>query len=196
MPKDVLFDETTVLRKATALFSNKGYNGTSMDELTKATGLSRSSIYNTFGDKHELFMKSLRHYLEEEQKSMTEAVQKTGSPLKKIQLAFKYIVEVILADKPRNGCLMVNTTTELANTDKEVCTQAVENMDGMEKQFAEWIKAGQQQGEISTAFTPQAMARFLFNAYSGIRVTGKSKPDRKVLEDIVKVNLAVLQPPA
>lgn len=192
MPKEVLFNEETVLQKATALFWHKGYNGTSMDDLTKATGLSRSSLYNSFGDKHSLFMRCLHYYLADQQKSLMQAVGVTSSPLKKIKIAFKYMVDVILQDGKRDGCLMVNTTTELSNIDGDVGTLVLQNTDAMEHLFQQWVKEAQQQGEMSKTFTPQAVARHLFNTYSGLRISGQAKPDKKSLDDIVKVALSVL----
>jgi len=121
-----------------------------------------------------------------------QAVNTTDSPLKKIKIAFKYMVDVILKDDKRNGCLMVNTTTELSNLDEEVGAVALKNTDGMEHLFQQWVKEAQQQGEISKTFTPQAIARHLFNTYSGLRVSGQAKPDKKSLDDIVKVALSVL----
>lgn len=192
MPKEVLFNEETVLQKATALFWHKGYNGTSMDDLTKATGLSRSSLYNSFGDKHRLFMRCLHYYLSSQQQSLMQAVAVTSSPLKKIKIAFKYMVEVILRDEKRDGCLMVNSTAELSNVDEEVGVLALQNMEGMEHLFQQWVKEAQQQGEMSKTFTPQAIARHLFNTYSGLRISGQAKPDKRSLDDIVKVALSVL----
>jgi len=192
MPKDVLFNEETVLQKATAIFWNKGYNGTSMDDLTKATGLSRSSLYNSFGDKHALFMRCLQYYLSDQQKALMKAVNTTDSPLKKIKIAFRNIIDVLLKDDKRNGCLMVNTTTELSNLDEEIGALALKNTNGMEHVFQQWVKEAQQQGEISKTFTPQAIARHLYNTYSGLHVNAQARPDRKSLEDIVKVALSVL----
>jgi TetR/AcrR family transcriptional repressor of nem operon len=192
MPKERSFTEDAVLQKAMELFWNKGYNGTSMDELTKATGLSRSSMYNSFGDKHALFMKSIRFYQAQQQKALMESVEKGGSAIRKIQLAFRHLLEDILEDKLRKGCLMVNTTTELSNLDKEISTLVLENLQGMENVLYEWVKAGQQQGEISQSFSAQALARHLYNSYNGMRIVGQTKPDRKSLEDIIKVALSVL----
>ena len=193
MPKEVLFDEATALQRATDLFWEKGFNGTSMDELTKATGLSRSSIYNTFGDKHHLFMRSLEYYQGQQQEEMSAAVKKANSPLKKIQQLFKFAVESTLKDAQRKGCLVVNTTTELANMDTEIADFLLKNMNEMEQVFQELIKDGQKLGEISTAFPAAALARHLFNTYSGMRVGGKAKPERKALEDIANVALSVLK---
>ena len=192
MPKEVLFDEHAALQKATELFWTKGYNGTSMDELTRVTGLSRSSIYNTFGGKHKLFMRCLRFYLDDQQQLLQDLAGKVGHVIERIRTAFQYAIEEILSDRMRKGCLMVNTTTEMVNQDKEIAAVAADNMDEMEGMFAAWIREGQDAGEISTAFTPKSLAKHLFNTYSGLKVSGKTKPDRKSLEEIVKVALSVL----
>lgn len=192
MPKEVLFNEETVLQRATALFLNKGYNGTSMDDLTKATGLSRSSLYNSFGDKHSLFMRCLQYYQSTEQGAIKVAVNSATSPVKKIKTAFRHLIDVILKDDKRNGCLLVNTTAELASVDKEVCDLIFRNTDTMEHLFAQWVKEAQQLGEISKTFTPTAIARHLFNTYAGLRISGQSTSDKKFLDDIVKVALSVL----
>src|SRR5690242_627564 len=98
MPKKKQFDETEVLMKAKDLFSEKGYNGTSMDDLVQATGLSRSSIYDTFGDKHGLFLKSLNFYRCSEQGDLEKQCSKTDSPKKKIRYIFDHSIKNILAD--------------------------------------------------------------------------------------------------
>ena len=61
--------------------------------------------------------------------------------------------------------------------------------------FAAWIREGQAAGEIPSVFTPAVLAKHLFNTYSGLKVFGKAKPERKALEDIVKVALSVLEGP-
>ncbi len=99
MPKTKQFDETEVLNKARELFCVKGYNGTSMDDLVQTTGLSRSSIYDTFGDKHGLFLKTLELYRCSQLSGLEEQCAKTDSPKKKIRLIFDYSVKDMLSDK-------------------------------------------------------------------------------------------------
>ncbi|HVU57411.1 MAG TPA: TetR/AcrR family transcriptional regulator [Puia sp.] len=193
MPKEVLFDEEDVLRRGTELFWTKGYNGTSMDELTRATGLSRSSIYNSFGGKHELFMRCLRYYLNDQEGQLRGLADKIRHVDQRIRAAFQYAVEDIVTDRMRKGCMMVNTTTEMVNQDKEIAAVAAENMENMERIFTDWIKEGQAAGDIHTKLAPQALAKHLFNTYSGLKVYGKTRPDRKTLEDIITVALSVLE---
>jgi TetR/AcrR family transcriptional repressor of nem operon len=193
MPKEILFDEQSALQQATELFWTKGYNGTSIDELTKATGLSRSSIYNTFGGKHALFMRSLRFYLDDQQRQLGGLGGKVGHAAERFRVLFRSAIEDILSDRMRKGCMMVNTTTEMVNMDKEIAGVAADNMEWMERLFAEWIREGQAAGGINAAFAPEALAKYLFSTYSGLKVSGQAKPDRKSLEDIVKVALTVLE---
>lgn len=193
MPKEILFDEEEVLRRATELFWTRGYNATSMDELTRATGLSRSSIYNSFGGKHDLFMRCLRYYVNDQERQLHELAGKMKPVDQRIRAAFQFAVEEILADRMRKGCMMVNTTTEMVNQDKAIAAVAAENMENMEKLFADWIREGQAAGDIHTTLAPQVLGRFLFNTYSGLKVYGKTRPDRKPLEDIITVALSVLE---
>lgn len=192
MPKVKQFDEAEVLSRAKEVFSEKGYNGTSMDDLVQATGLSRSSIYDTFGDKHGLFLKSLDQYRCSQQNDLMQLLDKTNSPKKKISLVFDYTVKDILADKKRRGCLLINVSMELTCVDKEIAGIASANMEEMEQDFYKWVKEGQAKGEISRRFSPKALAKHLYNSMVGLRITGRNRPDPESLREIVKINLAIL----
>src|ERR1051325_754857 len=163
--------------KAKELFSEKGYNGTSMDDLVQATGLSRSSIYDTFGDKHGLFLKSLNYYRCSQQGDLAKQCDRTDSPKKKIRYIFDYTIKDILADKECKGCLMINVTTELSAVDKDVAAIAISNMEEMEQVFSSLVKEGQSKGEISKKFTPKALSRHLYSSLMGLRISGVNRPD-------------------
>ncbi len=192
MPKAKQFNEGEVLQKARDVFWKQGYNGTSMDELVKATGLSRSSIYDTFGDKHGLYVKSLKYYSEAQTEKLLIELPSGLSSRKRINWFFQHHIDVSLTDPNRKGCFMLNSTTELANLDNSINQLAVDNMDQMEALFLSWIKEGQANGEISKRFKAKALSRHLFNCINGLKVIGQTKPDKSTLEDIVKVSLSVL----
>lgn len=181
-----------MLYKAKEVFSEKGYNGTSMDDLVQATGLSRSSIYDTFGDKHGLFLKSLNQYRCDQQNDLRQLLAKADSPRKKISIVFDYTVKDILADKKRRGCLLINVSMELTCVDKEVADIASENMEEMEKLFYQWIKEGQAKGEIAHKFPPKQLAKHLYNSLMGLRLTSRNRPDQDALREIVKITLSIL----
>ncbi len=192
MPKKKQFDETEVLVKAREVFSEKGYNGTSMDDLVQATGLSRSSIYDTFGDKHGLFLKSLNQYRCSQTADLEKQCAKSESPKKKIRAIFDYVIREITADKDRKGCLMINVNMELSAVDKDVAAVSLTNMEELEQTFSSLVKEGQAKGEISKKFTPKALGRHLYSSLMGLRVSGMSRPDAEALREIVKLALSIL----
>jgi TetR/AcrR family transcriptional regulator, transcriptional repressor for nem operon len=186
MPKVKLFKEEEVLDTITQLFWTKGYNGTSIDELVNASGLSRSSLYDTFGGKHDLFLKSLQHYLQQTNNTLKQELQNITSPKKKIEQFFRYAVTDILNDKKRKGCFMVNSSTELCNVDKKVAGITVNNMQNVTAQFTQWIKEAQKAGEILNTQPAATLAISLYASFCGMRVLGQSSPDKKLLDDVVK----------
>lgn len=192
MPKTKQFDEAAVLEKARNVFWKKGYNGTSMDELVKATGLSRSSIYDSFGDKHGLYMKALQHYQQEKRQSLVEGIPSAFSSRKKIGWIFQNSIAQALCDRQRKGCFMVNTTTELANIDSSMNKIVNANMEAMEEIFHTLVKEGQAAGDINRKFSARALARNLFSSFNGLTIIGQTRPDKELLEDIAKVALSVL----
>lgn len=192
MPKTKQFDEKEVLSKAQEVFCQKGYNGTSMDDLVQATGLSRSSIYDTFVDKHGLFLRCLQQYMCNENSGVDKIIAKTDSPKKKIRLLFEHVVQVILSDKQRKGCLLINTTMELTCVDKEVTDLAYANMEGLEQRFYNWVKEGQASGEITKKFPAKALSRHLYNSITGLQVRGRTRPEADTMRDIMKVALSIL----
>lgn len=192
MPKTKQFDEIEVLLKAREVFNEKGFTATSMDDLVKATGLSRSSIYDTFGDKHGLFMKALEDYKLDQQNAITETLAKIDSPKKRISTLFHNVIQEIVSDKKKKGCLLLNAGMELTSVDEKVAALASLGMVEMEEIFYGWIKEGQTSGEITKRFTAKALAKHLYNSFAGLRLTGKCRPDATALKETVKIALAAL----
>jgi TetR/AcrR family transcriptional regulator, transcriptional repressor for nem operon len=194
MPKTKQFNEDLVLQKAKNVFWQKGYHGTSIDELVKATGLSRSSIYDSFTDKYHLFLRTLSHYQQQEQAILFSQVPPQLSPTKKIAWLFDNNIKSSMQDEHRKGCYLLNTTTELANVDEQVQNLLAANMEALEQVLCKWVKEGQNDGSITKAFTSKALARHLYCSFNGMKIIGQTKADKAILQDVMKVALAVLQP--
>jgi TetR/AcrR family transcriptional repressor of nem operon len=188
-PRD--FDESEVLQKAICLFSDKGYSGTSMQNLVDGLGISRSSLYDTFGDKHQLYMKALVFYEQGYGAQLDALIKEAPNSRIAIQQLLELVVENLLEDKQRRGCFMVNAGVELANHDKEVSTLLCQHEQQMEKAFLKAIKRGQKDGEISTEQNAQALARFLNNTVKGMQVSIKTIADRNFYRDIIQTALTV-----
>jgi TetR/AcrR family transcriptional regulator, transcriptional repressor for nem operon len=192
MPKSKLFDQEEVLDKIMNLFWEKGFNGTSIDDLVQTAGINRSSLYDTFGDKESLYLLALKRYREKSKDFIEQSCQKETSPRKKIESFFAYTIKDILNEEYGKGCFMLNATSELANQWKEVSKEAGDNYDALENYFLQWIKQGQALGEINTQHKPKALARYLVSSLNGLRLLGQTKKDKEILKDIVSIVLKSL----
>ncbi len=186
------FDEKEVLDKAIQLFWNKGFNATSMQDLVEGLGISRSSMYATYGDKHALFLAALGRYKEIASARLAEVSKSAPTAKAAIKDLLAFTTSEIIKDKQHKGCFLVNAAVENAPHDKAINTVVCENDKQIEDVFFSAIKRGQADGEIPNKHDARALARFIINAIKGIRVAAKSGTDKKVLEDIVGVTLSVL----
>lgn len=193
MARNKVFDESAVLGKATKLFWEKGYHGTSAQDLVDHLGISRSSLYDTFGDKRSLMLKTLEAYRSQGASMMIQLLQESSSPLKAIKQILKSTAKESLEEPHSPGCYMVNMATEMAAHDEEVADIINQNFKDVEDVLAKAIRRGQDAGEISKAQSPRALARLLQNTINGIRVTARTKADKAFCDDVVKVTLSVLE---
>ena len=187
------FDENEVLTKAIHLFWHKGYNGTSMQDLVDGLGISRSSLYDTYKDKHTLYLKALDSYQSAGADQIQIIVNSSLSAKETIKKLMGFVAEELLGDTQQKGCFMVNAEVEVAPHDAEVNNLVCRNDQQMEEAFLEIIKRGKDNGEIKAGQDSQALARFFFNAVKGMRVTAKSTADKSVFEDIIKLTVSVLE---
>ncbi|MDP9079844.1 MAG: TetR/AcrR family transcriptional regulator [Bacteroidota bacterium] len=186
------FDENEVLNKAIAIFWYKGYNGTSMQDLVDGLGISRSSLYDTYGDKHTLFIKALESYKAKGSDKLCAVANAPGAAKETLKKLLEFTVNDLLGDKMQKGCFMVNAEVENAPHDAEVAKLVCENDQMVEDAFYHVIKKGQDSGEIANTQDARALARFTFNTVKGIRVTAKSTTDKTVFDDIIKLAMAAL----
>jgi len=186
------FDENEVLSKAIQLFWYKGYNGTSMQDLVDGLGISRSSLYDTYTDKHTLFVKALERYQNAGAAQIREMIEHSGSAKETIKKLLELATTDLLSDKQQKGCFMVNAEVEVAPHDTEVNNLVCKNDQQMEDTFYQVIKKGQESGEIKNQQDARALSRFIFNTVKGMRVTAKSVTDRSVFDDIIKLTISAL----
>lgn len=100
------------------VFWEKGYSGTSIRDLATAMNIQVSSIYNTIGDKHQLFIKCIQNYTHSRAQDAKDSVSKVKSPLQAIINFIEGGVNTILYSP--NSCLAIKTTFEVAATDSKL----------------------------------------------------------------------------
>lgn len=187
MPRVEIFNRDEVLEKVVHLFHNKGFNATSMQDLVDVTGLNRSSIYNSFGSKKELYNESLRAYKQKANKYVQKVLIHTSEPKETIRKIFATTPE----DKA-NGCFLGNCTTEMANQDQEIKGFLKNNLNSMQDLFEELVARGQSSGSINSNKTAKEYAAYLFTALQGLRITGILLNEQNEFESIVNTILSVL----
>lgn len=187
MPKSVLFDKEETVAKVMKLFWRKGYNGTSVQDLVDATGLNRSSLYNTFGGKFELFQEALNRY-KHSQKSYLECFLKGNtSPKAAIQSFFEATSKEITSKDQNDGCMISNCITEMGNVDNHVRSFLIENKNEMVETFELLIKQAQEAEEIDSTKNAKVLALFLYSNLLGIRTLSILDKDIKgVIDQVIK----------
>lgn len=186
------FDREEALQKAMEIFWRRGYEATSIQDLVEHMGINRQSIYDTFGDKHALYLAALDRYREQSAAQFVELLEGPGSLKKSLRRLFDSVIDEATTDESRRGCFMANATMELAAGCTETATRAETNLQHVERAFEGALKRAQGAGEIASGRSPRSLARFLFNNLVGLRVMAKTTRDRRVLEDIMRVTLSVL----
>jgi len=192
MARVKLFNEDEVLDKAVCLFWHKGYNGTSMQDLVDGLGISRSSLYDTYTDKHTLYLKALERYQNGGNDKVSGIVDQQIPAKEKIGQLLRLIIGDVSDQDVQKGCFMVNAELEVAPHDSIVSDMVCKSDQHMEDAFIKTILAGQQSGEITTTQDAKALTRFFVNTGKGMRVSANSTTDKTFFDDIIQTAISVL----
>lgn len=189
------FDEEAVLTLAVEYFWDHGYETTSIRDLAQAMGLTTASIYNAFGDKRGVYRKALDFYV---QRSFVDRVGRFEKkpPREAVSAFFREIIDRSLSDPKRKGCMLVNSALELAPHDPEFERVISKVLAEVEAFFTRCVRAGQSDGTIGRRQGASDLGRALLGALLGIRVLARTRPERELLEGLVRPILALLEPDA
>jgi len=165
MPKNVKFDEQLAIAKAMDVFWKKGYSGTSMRDLTEAMGINSSSLYNTIGDKHQLFVKCIKNYTETRMIAAKKQFQNSSSPLKAIE---KFIHSAVfsITNEP-NSCLAIKTTFEVAIDDPEVQKIIQADNDFTYQLILKLVRKAIENHEINSSNDAEMLTDYIINQFTG-----------------------------
>jgi TetR/AcrR family transcriptional regulator, transcriptional repressor for nem operon len=187
------FDPDEVLDRSMHAFWEHGYRDTSVDDLVEATGVRPGSLYNAFqGGKRELFLLSLERYSKLVVPEKLGALERPGASLAEVRAYFDGLISDLMSAEGRMGCLMVNSTVELAAEDSEVAKVVRGHMSRLERNATRALRNAKRRGEISSHVNPAAKATQLTATGMGLMVVGKTNPGREVLETIVNAAFADL----
>ncbi len=171
MARTRAFDEEEVLQKAIDLFWEKGYHGTSMDDLVKTMGINRASLYNTFSNKRSLYERALQTYRQTNQELVIKLLRNAEPTVETLQLFFQAAIggaEKGSCNDP--GCFIINSTTELANLDVEIQDLVRSSTKKLVEALTDFLKRMQEAGNLSPDRDCEGLANLIFATFSGLRI--------------------------
>jgi TetR/AcrR family transcriptional repressor of nem operon len=186
------FDPQAALHHATMAFWSKGYEATSLAELQAAMGIRRQSLYDTYRNKHSLFLESLRYYHQHVIVRNFAPLFDAASPTQAIRDYFARRLADMDNPEVIDGCLITNTVAELGVWDAAIRGQTLETLEYMEKAFYTAVKRAQRLHEIDAGKDAQLIAILLLNNAQGLFVMGKSGMGRDKLERLTAQFLTIL----
>lgn len=190
------FDEDAVLRAVCDQFWDTGYAATSLQDLMRVSGLGKGSLYAAFGDKHELFLKVLRRYVASIDRGLRRSVD---SAPRAVDALRSFVMSPVGDDdgvSARRGCLLANSTTELASADPVVVAQARQAYEMTTAILAEGVARAQAEGDLPTSADPVGTARALLAAQQGVTYMGRTGMEVETLAATARSLAAQLLPEA
>lgn len=186
------FDEEAVLNAAVLAFWEFGYEATSMRDLAEKTGLTTASLYNAFGDKRAFYRRALDHYVSMSFGDRVGRFEHHLPPRDALLAFFNEIVDRSLSDPNTKGCMLVNSALELAPHDPEFQRAIAAVLVQVEQFFRRCAEAGQRDGSIPSHQSPVDIARLLLCVLLGVRVLARARPERELLEGLIRPVSALL----
>ncbi len=193
MTRTKAFDEDAALLRAMALFWEKGYAAASLAQLTACMGISRQSLYDTYGDKRGLFLKALDRYCAFVGGRLLPLLSGESPGLAEIKTAIAAVIDFLLAYPKPRACLMANSAMEVAPHDSTVAGKVAAFHRTLEAAFATALGNARARGEIANPTDPAILARYLVATVNGMAVAAKAGATRENLQQIATVALSALQ---
>ena len=186
------FDTDTVLANASQVFWDHGYNATSIDDLCKATGLLRGSLYGVFGDKHGILLAALDHYSEGAVARLAQRLSATVEPEQALRDALLHYARVSCALSGRRSCFITNTALEMQRDDEVMRARVAAIHRRMATLLAAAVIRGQASGAFDSTLDEKAVGDFLLCVMQGLRVMGRVAREEDALIGIVDVAMRAL----
>lgn len=187
------FDVDQALEDAMHIFWSKGYEATSLSDLTAGMGIQRPSIYSAFGDKKELFEAALRKYTAAHAAQARSRLLHGQSVKEAFRRYFAGIVEESYTDPQNRGCFCINTMVEMAPHDEKFEILTREHEMYLAAIFQEAIERGLRSGELHTGVDAKSLAQTLVVSLIGLTVMMKARPERSFVDHSVEVILTLIQ---
>ncbi len=175
------------------LFWKQGYAATSVQDLVSHLGINRASLYDTYGDKEQLFKKAFELYRKETKEGLIEFLKNQPNIKDGVSALFDAAIDEAIVDKDRKGCFVVNTTTALIPSDNHLLNVLEVHKSDIETLFYEYLKRGRDSDQIKANSDLKSLTSLLYTLYNGIRVVSKVNPEKQQLSRSIRLALSLLE---
>jgi TetR/AcrR family transcriptional regulator, transcriptional repressor for nem operon len=166
------FDMDIALEKALGVFWEKGYEATSLSDLTDGMGIQRASLYGAFGSKYELFESAILQYQRESLVALEATVLAPGEPIETLRSILTSAIPE--AGQSRKGCFCVNAAIESAQHLPEITRILEAHEMKVKALLARLVATGQAQGVFAISISPMEGAAYLLSSLYGLHVSAKT----------------------
>jgi TetR/AcrR family transcriptional repressor of nem operon len=185
------FDTEAAASRAMELFWTRGYEATSVRDLTQHLGIGQGSLYAAFGDKDGLYRAALERYRTTLAAAALRSLKEGADVRSAIRTMLTERVR-IAAEHDGRGCLVVNAACERLPGDPSIRRIVRDVQDASRDALAEVLRIAMERGEVAAQRDPHTLAAFLVTFLNGLLVSSKITPDPRTLEPLVEVALAAL----
>lgn len=186
------FDPEVALSRAMEVFWDKGYEAASLAQLLKQMGISRKSMYDTFGNKQSLFLKVLEHYAQTELREMRERLLASGSPLRNLEQLLDSWQQAH-GQLDSKGCLLGTCTADFKTSDVEIAPVLRSYYSQLENIYCESILSAQEKGELNPKANARDLARMLLATTQGIALIGRVFDSEVLPKSVVLMTIELLK---
>jgi TetR/AcrR family transcriptional regulator, transcriptional repressor for nem operon len=183
MARPRTFEPTDVLLAARKLFWRKGYQGTSLDDITEATGLTKPSLYAAFGDKASLFLKVLDDYHDLLVARSARIIAEAPTARAAVEAWLMSFLPACSGERGRNGCLSINTMIDGGLNDAAVENSIADFNARLESLVLNRIEADRTQ--FASDFDPVAITRTIMAIYMGLMAMAKQRPSQQQVKMVI-----------
>jgi AcrR family transcriptional regulator len=185
------YDPATAISRAADKFWKAGYAGTSLDDLSEATGMNRPSLYAAFGDKRDLYLKTLEHY-RDESRALAKAALEDDPPLRVfLKRFYDAALALYFGDGPR-GCYTIGTAATVAAVDEDVRAFLAKSMRATDEFLRSRIAKAKERDEIAKDVDETALAYLASATLHTLAVRSRAGVPRKDLDALVDAAVGVI----
>lgn len=185
MGQHAKFNREEVIAKATNLYWEKGFHGTSMRNLQAAVDMRPGSLYATFGSKENLFRESILHYAANFDLRLQQCLNQASSPLSALKLFIRKATIDNRKTAPSGMCMLVKTVAELTEEQAELLTEAKNQLSRVETEFAKVFQMAIDAGEMQPNKDPKKLARYFQVQVMGLRTYAWANNDDITIEQLI-----------